>query len=237
MKLATWGGWTRTDDLRQYGMAKEGVVARQFMLGVVQTAEGIPIYHEVFDGNTAEVSTLKPTIEKIVQRFPIKRVIAIADRGLLSTDNLADLQAIRLPSGQPLEFILAVPGRRYSGENAQPGGILESEFPHLLSHAIAGCAIGSAMSGTSAGRGCGAGALGALGSLAYVYFSGNVSPTGVNPSIYQENRTNFVSMMTAMGAALLGQNATGINVAGKMPKNILPKPTSLDITQQQSGAN
>lgn len=102
------------DDLRQYGMSKEGVVARQFMLGVVQTAEGIPIYHEVFDGNTAEVSTLKPTIEKIVQRFPIKRVIAIADRGLLSTDNLNDLQAIRLPGGQPLEFILAVPGRRYS---------------------------------------------------------------------------------------------------------------------------
>jgi hypothetical protein len=33
---------------------------------------------------------------------------------LLSIDNLADLQAMRLPSGQPLEFILAVPGRRYS---------------------------------------------------------------------------------------------------------------------------
>jgi hypothetical protein len=29
-------------DLRRYGMAKEGVVARQVMLGVVQTAEGFP---------------------------------------------------------------------------------------------------------------------------------------------------------------------------------------------------
>jgi len=101
-------------DLRKFGMAKEGIVARQFMLGVVQTAEGIPLYHEVFDGNTAEVTTLKPTIEKVIQRFPIRRVIAVADRGLLSTDNLTELQAIRLPSGKPLEFILAVPGRRYS---------------------------------------------------------------------------------------------------------------------------
>ncbi|WP_024302920.1 IS1634 family transposase [Pseudogulbenkiania sp. MAI-1] len=101
-------------DVRQFGMAKEGVIARQFMLGVVQTADGIPLYHEVFDGNTAEVTTLKPTIEKVIQRFPIRRVIAVADRGLLSTDNLAELQAITLPSGQPLEFILAVPGRRYS---------------------------------------------------------------------------------------------------------------------------
>ncbi len=101
------------DDLRHFGMSKEGVVARQVMLGVVQTAEGLPLYHEVFDGNTAEVTTLKGIIETIVKRFPIKRVIAVADRGLLSTENLADLQAITLPGGGQLEFILAVPGRRY----------------------------------------------------------------------------------------------------------------------------
>ena len=49
-------------------------------------------------------------IEKIVKQFPIKRIIAVADRGFLSTDNLADLQAIALPGGGALEFILAVPG-------------------------------------------------------------------------------------------------------------------------------
>lgn len=49
-----------------------------------------------------------------IHRFPIQRVIAVADRGLLSTDNLTELQAITLPSGKPLEFILTVPGRRYS---------------------------------------------------------------------------------------------------------------------------
>ncbi len=102
------------DDVRHFGMSKEGIVARQVMLGVVQSADGLPLYHEVFDGNTGEVTTLKPVIEKIVKQFPIKRVIAVADRGLLSTDNLADLQAITLPSGAALEFILAVPGRRYA---------------------------------------------------------------------------------------------------------------------------
>jgi hypothetical protein len=102
------------DDVRKFGMSKEGLIARQVMLGVVQTADGLPLYHEVFDGNTAEVTTIKPIIEKIVKRFPVKRVIAVADRGLLSTDNLADLQAITLPGGGKLEFILAVPGRRYN---------------------------------------------------------------------------------------------------------------------------
>lgn len=108
------GGLSEQDgDLRRYGMAKVGVVERQVMLGVVQTAEGLPLYHEVFEGNTAEVTTIKGVIEKIVARFPIKRVIAVADRGLLSTENLADLQEIVLPGGNKLEFILAVPGRRY----------------------------------------------------------------------------------------------------------------------------
>ncbi len=54
-------------DVRHFGMAKEGLITRQVMLGVVQTAEGLPLYHEIFDGNTAEVTTIKPIIEKIVQ--------------------------------------------------------------------------------------------------------------------------------------------------------------------------
>ena len=104
----------QTDDVRQYGMAKEGLIARQFMLGVVQTAEGLPIYHEVFDGNQAESPTLMPTLKKVLTRFGhIKRLIVVADRGLLSLDNIDELGKIKLPSGQALEFILAVPGRRY----------------------------------------------------------------------------------------------------------------------------
>src|SRR5690606_4918648 len=104
----------QADDIRRFGMSKESLIARQFMLGLVQTAEGIPLYHEVFPGNTAEVGTLKASLLKVLERFPIKRVIAVADRGLLSLDNLEELQKIVLPSGAPLEFILAVPGRRYN---------------------------------------------------------------------------------------------------------------------------
>ena len=101
-------------DVRQYGMSKEGVIARQFMLGVVQTADGLPIYHEVFDGNQAEAPTLIPTLEKVLARFGhIRRLIVVADRGLLSLDNVDELGKITLPDGQALEFILAVPGRRY----------------------------------------------------------------------------------------------------------------------------
>ena len=102
-------------DVRHFGMSKEGVIARQFMLGVVQTADGMPIYHEVFNGNTAEAPTLEPTLKKVLARYPhIKRLVVVADRGLLSLDNLEALSKLPL-AGRPqaLEFILAVPGRRY----------------------------------------------------------------------------------------------------------------------------
>jgi hypothetical protein len=102
-------------DVRRFGMAKEGVIARQFLLGVVQTAEGVPIYHEVFDGNVAETRTLLPTLATVLERFPsVRRLILVADRGLLSLDNLEALREIRLANGRALEFILAVPGRRYN---------------------------------------------------------------------------------------------------------------------------
>jgi transposase len=102
-------------DVRKFGMAKEGLIARQIMLGVVQTGDGLPIYHEVFAGNTVESPTLLPTLKTVLERYPsIQRVVLVADRGLLSLDNLEALAEIRLDSGEPLEFVLAVPGRRYS---------------------------------------------------------------------------------------------------------------------------
>ena len=107
-------------DVRHFGMSKEGVVARQFMLGVVQTADGMPIYHEVFAGNTAEAPTLEPTLKKVMARYPhIRRLVVVADRGLLSLDNIEALSKLRLvgetngSAAQALEFILAVSGRRY----------------------------------------------------------------------------------------------------------------------------
>ncbi len=113
--IRTEGLGTEAHDVRQFGMAKEGVIARQFVLGVVQSAEGLPIYHEVFDGNVAQTKTLLPTLKTVLGRFPsVRRLVLVADPGLLGLDNLAALDDVRLSSGKALEFILAVPGRRYS---------------------------------------------------------------------------------------------------------------------------
>ena len=90
------------------------LIARQFILGIVQTAvdcRAITRYSRV----TAKAPTLLPTVDQVLSRFPsIRRLILVADRGLLSLDNIEHLQGVKLKSGEPLEFIIAVPGRRYN---------------------------------------------------------------------------------------------------------------------------
>lgn len=110
-------------DVRAHGKAKSGLIERQFMLSLVQTADGLPIDHQVHPGNTAEARTLLPMVRALVARYPLKRVVLVADRGLLSLSNLdelAQLQDTLQAEGIKirLEYILAVPAARY-GEFAQ----------------------------------------------------------------------------------------------------------------------
>jgi len=99
-----------TNDLRRYGMNKEtGGIARQFVLGVVQSAEGLPLMHVVHPGNVAETKTLQSMLQKVLRRFDVQRVILVADRGLLSLDNVAEIISLwraselrlRAPDRQP----------------------------------------------------------------------------------------------------------------------------------------
>ncbi len=98
------------DDIRALGMNKEmGGIARQFVLGVVQTADGLPRMHTVHPGNVGETRTLKGMLQTVNKRFPVQSVILVADRGLMSLENIDELTTLADPDGRTLEFILAVP--------------------------------------------------------------------------------------------------------------------------------
>ena len=107
------------EDLRQFGLNKEtGGIARQFVLGVVQSADGIPLLHTVAPGNVSEAATLRPMLEHALKRFDIARLVVVADRGLLSLDNVAQIRALAAEKQRHVDFILAVSARRYK---AMPG--------------------------------------------------------------------------------------------------------------------
>jgi len=88
-------------------------------LGLVQSGCGMPLDFEVFPGNVSEVRTLLPMVQRCLSRYAIKRMILVADRGMLSLDQVEALAALKTPHGVELSWIIAVPARRY-GEFMDP---------------------------------------------------------------------------------------------------------------------
>lgn len=77
------------DDLRDRGFSKDNKIDEvQVVLGLLLDMDGRPIGYELFPGNTYEGHTLRTAIEKLKQRFAIQKLILVADRGMMSADNL-----------------------------------------------------------------------------------------------------------------------------------------------------
>jgi hypothetical protein len=71
--------------LAQFGYSRDGKPHKlQIVFGVLCTREGCPIAVEVFAGNTADPSTLKVQIDKLRQRFGLRRVVLVGDRGMIT---------------------------------------------------------------------------------------------------------------------------------------------------------
>lgn len=75
---------------RAFGFSRDHRSDRpQVVIGLLCTGDGIPIAHHVFAGNTADVSTLPGVLEDLRARFGVGRLCVVADRGLMSSHNVA----------------------------------------------------------------------------------------------------------------------------------------------------
>ncbi|MCP4384755.1 MAG: IS1634 family transposase, partial [Hyphomicrobiales bacterium] len=74
----------------------------QMILGVVIDQDGHPVCSEMWPGNSADVSVLLPVVDRLRRRFAIGRVCVVADRGMISAETIAGLEA------RELEYILGV---------------------------------------------------------------------------------------------------------------------------------
>ena len=72
----------------------------QMILALVVDAQGCPICTEMVPGNTADVTVLLPIVERLRSRFGVTRACVVADRGMISKETIAALEA------QGMEYIL-----------------------------------------------------------------------------------------------------------------------------------
>ena len=93
---------------------------KQMILGLVIDGEGWPICTEMWPGNTADVATLLNVIDRLRERFAIRRVCVVADRGMISAATIAGLEERRL------EYIL---GARERSDAIAKAVVLKNKDP------------------------------------------------------------------------------------------------------------
>jgi len=81
---------------------------KQMILGVVLDSEGRPVCCELWPGNTADVKSLIPIVDRLKTRFGIERVCIVADRGMISKDTITLLES----NHYKYDYILGVRMRR-----------------------------------------------------------------------------------------------------------------------------
>jgi hypothetical protein len=77
--------------LAQLGYSRDGKKGTlQIVFGLLCNSAGCPVAVEVFTGNTADPKTLTPQVEKIRQKFGLRRIIFVGDRGMLTSARLRE---------------------------------------------------------------------------------------------------------------------------------------------------
>src|SRR6266498_4287552 len=81
------------DNLRKTGFSKEGKHQNpQIVLGLLVSTDGYPLAYEIYKGNKFEGDTMLPVINLFKRKYKLKKLVIVADAGLLSNKNIGALQ-------------------------------------------------------------------------------------------------------------------------------------------------
>ena len=78
----------KTDDLRRRGKEKNNRPDPIVQMALAMDADGIPLYYKLFPGNIHDSKTFIPAFKDVCVRFAPGRVIAVADMGCTSSNNI-----------------------------------------------------------------------------------------------------------------------------------------------------
>ena len=81
------------DAIRDFGFSKDQKFNEvQVVLGLFIDKEGFPLGYDLFPGNTYDGKTLVPVLNRLKEKFNIRKVIIVADRGINSKMNLHEIK-------------------------------------------------------------------------------------------------------------------------------------------------
>lgn len=82
------------NELAQYGYNRDKKIGKkQIVIGLLTDEDGYPISIEVFEGNTADSSTVKNQLEKMKNNYGITEVIFVGDKGMVKSAQIEKIQS------------------------------------------------------------------------------------------------------------------------------------------------
>ncbi len=82
----------KNGQLRRFGYSKiHRKDLTQVILGLLVDREGVPVGYQLFPGNTYEPHSLPAILEKLRTKHRVTRVVLVADRGIITKDNVGEL--------------------------------------------------------------------------------------------------------------------------------------------------
>ncbi len=79
----------RQSELIKMGYSRDGKPGEpQIVYGLLCAADGCPVAIEVFSGNTSDPTTFTAQVNKIRNRFGIRRVVLVGDRGMITSKRI-----------------------------------------------------------------------------------------------------------------------------------------------------
>lgn len=85
----------KQNELKEFGFSKDCKFNKvQVVMGLFIDCEGRPIGYELFKGNVFDGKTLEKSLKILKERFKIRRIIVVADRGINSKKNLLKLKSL-----------------------------------------------------------------------------------------------------------------------------------------------
>jgi transposase len=87
-----WFDTDTGDGFREPGFSKERRLDPQITVGLLTDATGMPLMIDAFEGNRAETKTMIPLVQRFVAAHGIAGVTVIADAGMMSEANLAEVE-------------------------------------------------------------------------------------------------------------------------------------------------
>ena len=115
-------------DIGQRGFSKDHRPdLYQMVVGAVLDGPGRPICCELWPGNTSDVTTLIPVVDRLRSRFGVRRVYIVADRGMISKETLAAFE-------QPERGWQYIRGARMRSQNEVKDEVLSRAGSYRVVH-------------------------------------------------------------------------------------------------------